>query len=351
MKPNKIIKLLIVDDSPVSCKLLQFIAESDPEIKVIGTCSNGLEAIEFLKQNQPDVILMDIHMPRIDGFETTRRIMSTKPVPIIICSVDYSPKDTEKSFRALEVGALAILEKPPAITSNRFNQSLKTFVDTIKNVSEIKLITRKSVTNDIVMPSVPKVSLPENEIDAIAIGASLGGPQALQAIFSGMKPHFPFPIFIAQHIAADFAEGLATWLKSTTGFNFVVPKQGEFPEAGKIYLAPGCSNMTLTKEGNFNIEENIEEDKISSSISSLFISIADYYKSRAVGIILTGMGRDGVDGLKRMKEIGALTIAQSAEDCMMFGMPKEAIKNGAATISLNLKEIPTYLQKLLYIPN
>lgn len=336
------IDVLIVDDSPVSCQLLKFVAESDPSIKVIGTCSNGLEAIDFIKSQTPHVILMDIHMPKMDGFQATRVIMSTKPIPIIICSADYSKSDTLKSFRALEAGALAILEKPPGVENK---QAIKSFLDTIKTVSEVKLITRK-ISDVAQIAKSPLADLPQKPIDAIAIGASLGGPQALQEIFTALPHHLNVPIFITQHIAKDFAEGLATWLKTTTGFNFIVPNEGDAIAPGKIYITPGYSTMELTKAGRIKIIRDIPKEQISSSISTMLKSIAEVYGSRALGIILTGMGRDGVDGLLAMKRKGALTIAQSPDDCLMFGMPKEAIHSGASQLNLNLKEIATYLEKL-----
>lgn len=346
-KPN--IELLIVDDSEITCKLLKFIAESDPHIKVIGTCSNGIEALEFIKKSSVDVILMDLHMPKLDGFETTRKIMATKPIPIIIFSGDYTPKDTLKTFQALEAGALAILEKPPATSHKGFNLAVKTFLETIKTVSGVKLITRKSTPNSSVMAANHELPVSEDRIEAIVIGASLGGPQALQTIFSTLKSPLPVPVFIAQHIAKDFAEGLATWLKSATGFDCVVPEEGEAVSPEKVYIAPGRSSMEITKQGRFRIKKDISEEQISGTISTLFQSIGEVYGSRAIGIILTGMGRDGVDGLLAMKRKGALTIAQSENDCLMFGMPKEAMQSHAVTLTIDLKEIPVYLERVLKV--
>lgn len=345
--PKSNIELLIVDDSPIACKLLKFVAESDPSIKVIGCCSNGLEAIEFLKKGTPDVILMDIHMPILDGFETTRRIMASRPIPIIICSADYNKNDTVKSFQALEAGALAILEKPPAPAHKGFEAAVKSFVDIIKTVSDVKLITRKVTPTPYIAPQKKELPIPEATFEAIAIGASLGGPQALQTILSMLKAPLSVPVFIAQHIASDFAEGLAVWLKGATGFDCVVPKEGETISAAKVYIAPGCSSMQITKQGRFRIKNDLSEEEISTSISSLFQSVGEVYGSRAIGVILTGMGRDGVDGLLSMKGKGALTIAQSENDCLMFGMPKEAIQSNAASVMLDLKEIPVYLERVL----
>ena len=345
--PKSNIELLIVDDSAIACKLLQFVAESDSSIKVIGCCSNGLEAIEFLKNGTPDVILMDIHMPKLDGFEATRRIMATKPIPIIICSADYNKNDTVKSFQALEAGALAILEKPPAPAHKGFEVAVKSFVDIIKTVSDVKLITRKTSQTPYTATKKIEAPIPEGTFEAIVIGASLGGPQALQTILSLLKPPLPVPVFIAQHIASDFAEGLAAWLKGDTGFDCVVPQEGDKISPNKVYIAPGCSSMQITKQGKFLIKRGIPQEQIGTSISTLLRSVGEFYGARAVGIILTGMGRDGVDGLLSMKEKGALTIAQSENDCLMFGMPKEAIQSNAATVTLDLKEIPVYLERIL----
>jgi two-component system, chemotaxis family, protein-glutamate methylesterase/glutaminase len=340
----KKIKLLIVDDSPVACELLKYVAETDPLIEVIGFASNGLETLEYLKKSLPDVILMDIHMPYMDGFETTRQIMLNRPVPIIICSADYTPKDVQKGFQAIEAGALVILEKPQGPLHPKFRETAKLFVDTIKMVSEIKLITRK-LSKAIQKPLAPVQNIQLKNISAVAIGASLGGPQALQTIFSELSSKFPIPIFVVQHIAEDFAKGLADWLNRTSALEMLVAENGMKALPSKIYIAPGRSYMEILEGEIIKIVKTSEENE--PAISRLFHSMAKIYGNKGLGIILTGMGRDGVDGLLAMKKKGAITIAQSEEDCVMFGMPKEAASIGAATHITQLKDISSVLNQLI----
>lgn len=341
----KKIKLLIVDDSVVACELLKHIAESDPLIEVVGFASNGLQALEYIKQTIPDVILMDIHMPQMNGFETTRQIMLSRPIPIIICSADYTPNDVQKSFQAIEAGALIILEKPKGPLHPKYPETAKLYVDTIKMVSEVKLVTRKFNKIEIQQTQSHPSGVRLNNIASVAIGASLGGPQALQSIFSLISSKFPLPIFVVQHIAEGFAEGLVDWLKHSSTLEVLVAKNGMKALPSKIYIAPGRAYMEILEDNIIKIIKSPEER--GPTISNLFHSMSKTYEDKGLGIILTGMGRDGVDGLLAMKKKGAITIAQSEEDCIMFGMPKEAVSQGAATHVVHLKDIPSVLNQLV----
>lgn len=342
---EKKLRLLIVDDSATSRELLKQIAQTDPQIEVIATLCNGMEAVAYIEKHPPDVVLMDIHMPIMDGFEATRRIMLTKPVPIIICSADYNPKDIQTSFQAIEAGALVILEKPPGPLHPNFRQHAKLYADTIKMVAGVKLITRKSSSILSIQKNKSDSPIRLKSLSAVAIGASLGGPQALQFIFSKITPSFPLPIFVMQHIAADFAQGLANWLNDTSKLEVIVPKNGDKALPSKIYLAPGESFMEVLKDDTIKIAMIKPGEEKGPTISRLFYSMAKTYGDKGMGIILTGMGRDGVDGLLEMKNRGALTIAQDEEDCVMYGMPKEAAAMGAAVHIVNIKEIPTILNR------
>ena len=346
----KKISVLIVDDSPVERELLTYMAQSDPEIQVIGFASNGQEALDLLQKLTPDVIIMDINMPVMDGFEATRRIMSSRPIPIIICSGLYKSGDDYKNFQALDAGALTILEKPKGVTSPQFPAIVKNFTETIKTVSEIKLITR------LFSQALPKqqttfkyIKKLNSRIEAIAIGASLGGPQALQTILSQLPSSITVPIFIVQHIAEEFTPGLISWLQDSTKIPLMIAKDRDIAKPGNIYFAPGNQHLEVHKNNTMRLFNSTNDRDICPSISRLFFSMATTYGSKGLGVILTGMGRDGVDGLLAMKNTGATTVAQSEDNCVMFGMPREAINLDAVTDIIQLKDISTFLSQAMQI--
>src|SRR5882672_7574142 len=215
------IDVLVVDDSRVAQMVLIHLLASDPKVRVIGAVDSGHEALDFLKNRKPDVVLMDIQMPRLDGFETTRRIMETQPLPIIICTATTDPKEVATTFRSMEAGAVACLEKPFAPEHPDHREQLRSLLETIKLMSEVKVVRRwpRSRSNLAVIPPRPAVFDPSRKgIRLIGIGASTGGPPMLQTILAGLPKDFPAPILIVQHIARGFLSGLADWLRQTTAF-------------------------------------------------------------------------------------------------------------------------------------
>lgn len=345
---TKTIKLLIVDDSPVSRQLLSYIAETDPFIHLLGYAENGLEAVTFVENTPPDVILMDINMPKMNGFDATRHIMREHPIPIIICSSEYHSLDVHLSFQAIEAGALAILEKPRGLQGTNFEAIVKEYIDTIRTVAEVKLITRQSSSLPSCPPPVHTHDGHEQlkKIDVLGIGSSLGGPQTLKEIL--LKLHTPFrvPIIIVQHITPGFTEGFASWLNQEVEINVKIATHQEMAIANTVYIAPSNCQICLDKKKQILLTKDESINSLCPSISHFFHSLAINYGEKAAGMILTGMGRDGVNELLLMKQKGALTIAQGSQGCIMFGMPREAIHIGSATHILNLESIPAFLNQI-----
>lgn len=349
---NKTIKILIVDDSKVSQDLLSYIIDSDSQLKLIGCAESGEAALKFLQTQKPDVITMDIVMPNMDGFETTRRIIQLYPIPIVVISSVCNAADVDNSFKAIEAGALAILQKPTGIKDVQFSEIAKTIRDTLKIMSGVKVITRKYS-----LPPPHYIKPLQKELDdkhaysklttedkskhiqAIAMGASLGGPQALNAILSQLPSNFPVPILIVQHIAIGFVQGLVDWLNSASPLHVCLATDGEIAKAGSVYIAPDKLHMEITKGDVIRLVDAPPEGGCRPSVARLFRSMAKTYGPYGVGIILTGMGRDGVADLRYMKDHGALTIAQHRDSCIMYGMPEEAIMADAAKRVLPLQEI------------
>lgn len=332
MPSDRTIKVLIVEDSAVSRTLLLQILSEDPQILVIGAAANGREAIAMAHEKSPDLILMDIHMPEMDGFEATRRIMETNPIPIVICSASANLNEAVIGFRLMEAGAVACVEKPVGRQHPDFHAQAMQLRQTIKLMSEVKVIRRWPRRET----SAPRQSLsplksPAARPEIIGIGASTGGPPVLQTIFSALPKDFPLPLLVVQHIAPGFLTGLAEWLNQTTGFKVHVAAYAAQALAGHVYLAPDDFHLTIRPGGMLTLSKEPPDSGLRPSVGQLFQSLADVYGAHAVGVLLTGMGRDGAESLKHMKDRGAVTIVQDRETSVVHGMPGEAIALGAAT--------------------
>jgi len=339
------IRVLIVDDSLVAQEFLNHIFSSDPEIKVVGTASNGEEALEFVRSNKPDVITMDIHMPKLNGFEATRRIMETQPIPIVIVSGSSTVKEVSTAFKAVEAGAVAIVARPRSIGHPAYEKTARELIQTVKLMSEVKVVKRLPHARKKVVPSVPKVEVMETrrEVQVVAIGASTGGPIVLQTILSGVGKKFPVPILIAQHIASGFIAGFVQWLSESSGFPVHLAADGELLLPGHAYVAPDGYHLMVNHGNRIALKRNENPNGLSPLVSYLFRSTAKVFGQGAIGILLTGMGRDGAEELKFMKEKGAVTIAQDEATSVVFGMPKEAIELNAATHVLSPDQIVQFL--------
>lgn len=344
------IKVLLVEDSPVMQQLLAYTISADPVLKVVGIAENGEEAIEAVKKFHPDVIAMDMHMPKLDGLQATRIIMGTSPIPIVIVSGSSAGKDVAFTFSMFEAGALAIVKKPPGVDHPDYKKEAQELIKTLKLMSEVKLVRRVSYSTKKQAPTEPaigeKISM-EPEIQVIAIGASTGGPLVLQKILSGLPKNIPVPLLIVQHIAQGFTEGFVEWLKNTTNFPIHIASHGEYPLPGHGYVAPDNFHLGVERGPRIVLSSHELENGLRPSVAYLFRTAAQAFGSGAVGVLLTGMGRDGAEELKIMKENGAITIAQNEESSVVHGMPGEAIKLNAATHILSPENIITALIALI----
>lgn len=334
------IKVLVVEDSPLASKLLTFIINSDPQLEVIGIASSGEEAIELLKVMHPDVITMDIVLPGINGFETTEKILHTdhRAIPIIIVSANYRHEDIDKSFKAVVAGAIDILEKPAGPRDPNYAIMADKLLQAIKNAHAINLMCESIQPNEVEVPNFNELHL-ASKIRAIAMGASLGGPKALNAIFSKLPAKFPIPILLVQHISAGFTKGFVDWLGQNSALTIKIAEHEEELKPATVYVAPDQSHMEAGPNGTLLLNTAAPIGGLRPSISILFRSMAVQYGSKGMGILLTGMGRDGAEDLLLMKRSGAVTIAQDQRSCLVFGMPKEAIKLNAAVYVLSLNHI------------
>jgi two-component system, chemotaxis family, protein-glutamate methylesterase/glutaminase len=330
------IRVLIADDSQVTRSLLIELLGRDPRIEVVGAVSDGQAALEFLEAHASgtDVVLMDIHMPRLDGFEATRRIMETRPLPIIICTATADPRELAVAFRSMEAGAVACVEKPVALGPD-FELRLEHLFETVRLMSEVKVVRRWSRARTVQVPSDSSSALARaGGTQLIGIGASTGGPPVLQLILSRLPKDFPVPLLIVQHIARGFLPGLVEWLNETTGLRASIAAHGVRPLPGHAYIAPDDFHLGMDARGCMVLAREEPEGGLRPSVSYLFRSLALSCGARAIGVLLTGMGKDGAQELKLMKDLGAYTIAQDRDSSIVHGMPGEAIELGAVTAVL-----------------
>ena len=351
--PAPLIQVLVVDDSPVATELLRHVLESDPQIKVARCAKNGAEAIAALAATRPDVITMDIEMPGMNGFEATRVIMETQPVPVVIVSASFDPADVAKAFDAMEAGAVAALEKPRGPGHPDHEAAARQLVATIKAMAGVRVVKRwprarhAARTSAVATPPLPAVQTREQTIRIVGIGASTGGPPVLQTILAALPKPLPVAIVIVQHISAGFSQGLADWLAQSAGLPVQIARDGESIAAGHVYLAPDGMQTRIETRGRISCVADLPENGMRPAASCLFRSLAENFGPAAAGVLLTGMGRDGADGLKLMRERGAVTFAQDKESSVIHGMPGAAIELGAAVHILSPERIAAVLADLI----
>ena len=348
------IRVLVVEDSPTVREFLLQVLRADPAIEVIGVAESGEEALAAVERTRPDVVTMDVHMPRMNGYEATRRIMESHPTPIVIVSGTTDVTDTARAFHAIEAGALAVLPRPTGFGHAEHQRSAAELVRTVKLMSEVKVVKRwpRSRAPETASPlsTYPKhlAPLPEpSRIRLVAIGASTGGPPAIQKILSQLPRDFPASVLIVQHIAAGFTQGFVDWLAQSSNLPMQTPVQGELPLMGHVYVAPDRMHMGLGLRGRLELSDASPENGQRPAVSYLFRSVAKIYGSSAAGVLLTGMGKDGSRELLEMREHGAVTIAQDRDSSVVFGMPGEAIKMGGAVYILPPQKIGPALTGLV----
>jgi two-component system, chemotaxis family, protein-glutamate methylesterase/glutaminase len=346
------ISVLVVEDSPVVKELMVHILSSDPAIRVMGTAGDGEEALEAVERLKPDIITMDIHMPKMNGLDATRRIMETHPTPIVVVSGSFEPEESARTFRALDAGALAVLQKPVGEGHAGHQESSAELIRTIEVMSEVKVIRRWARLHRApAAPSLPPLMEAElkpgpAEIKLIAMGASTGGPLALQTILADLPGDFHVPILVVQHIAAGFIRGFVEWLGRTSKLPVGIATHGERMAPGLVYIAPDGLQMSVGTGGRILLTSDEPENGLRPSVACLFRSVANVYGQHAIGVLLTGMGKDGAEELMLMKQKGSITIAQDEESSVVYGMPGEAIRLGGASYVFAPSRIATALTTL-----
>ncbi len=358
---SKILDVLVVDDSPTARELLGHIVNSAADMRAVGLAKDGLEAVQMTHDLRPDVILMDVIMPRMDGLEATREIMYAVPTPIVLVSASLESHETDIAFRAMSLGALALHRKPsgPAHTDHLLEATV--LLNKVRLMAGVQVIRhRKRDVSPALASPLPSVSIRSESSrlsgedragsvgspEIIAIVASTGGPGALVTIIQELPPDFAVPVVIVQHISADFVDSLRSWIARVTPLTVAVAQPGVRPVPGSIYLAPGGKHLRLTRSHRFELDVNPNTAYHIPSGDVLLESVGQSYGNRAIGVVLTGIGDDGARGLRTMCDAGAFTIAQDEATSVVYGMPKAAHALGAARQVLSLPEIGPALVRL-----
>lgn len=331
------IRVLIVDDSRVIRDYLTHILSSDPEIEVVATAASGYEAIKKTVQLKPDLITMDIHMPGMNGFDAARQIMQTAPTPVLIVTSSFVDIEDHKAFKALESGALAIIQKPEFGQGFQDHEGIARLVRYVKLMSEIKVVRRRKQA--VQSPPKNKVHEAPRKVKLIVIGASTGGPIALQTMMKQLEEPLPVPVVIVQHIAEGFVKNLVSWLHMSTGVHCEIAVAGDRPKPGVFYFAKEGEHLLLRRDGSFMYRKGVPGEITVPAVDELFTSVAYHHGKEAIGIVLTGMGSDGAQGLKIMRERGAYTIAQDRPTSLIYSMPRKAVELGSVEEILPLAGI------------
>jgi two-component system, chemotaxis family, protein-glutamate methylesterase/glutaminase len=336
-----VIDVLIVEDSASVREFLLQVLKKEPDMRVIGLAENGEQALTILKDKKPAVIMLDMIMPKMDGFEAARRIMETTPTPIVIVTASYEPDQVAATFKALEAGALAAVPKPNGFGHRDHEASVRTLIRTVRTMSEVKVVRRRPRA-----ATTERASGFNGTAKVVAIGASTGGPIAIQEILSALPLEFPAPILIVQHMASGFVPGFVRWLSQKSPLPVHIALGGERVQAGHVYIAP--DDLHLRIDGSFHIVLGDDEpiNAARPSVSCLFRSVAETFRDKAIGILLSGMGKDGSEELKLIRDAGGITIAQDKETAIVYGMPGEAVKIGAAAHILAPDRIAGILGRL-----
>lgn len=342
------IKVLVVDDSPVVREFLVHILGSDPQIEVVGTATDGESAVEAAQRLRPQVITMDIHMPGMNGIDATRWIMETFPVPIIIVSGSGDPREVATTFRAMEAGAVAVLRRPAGVGHPDHEATAMELVQMVRAMSEVKVVRRWPRRAGDIPPPPGGIPLAprSGRVKVMAIGASTGGPPVLQSILAELPQDFPVPILIVQHMSVGFTQGFVQWLAQSSTLPVHLAMHGEHIRPGHVYVAPDEFHMKVERGETVVLKKDEPEHGLRPSVSYLFRSVREVYGGDVVAGLLSGMGRDGADELKFLKDNGALTFAQEKDSCVVYGMPGEAVRLDAATLVLTPQKIAAMMTHL-----
>jgi two-component system chemotaxis response regulator CheB len=330
-----VIRVLLVDDSPSVRAVLRRFFRRTPDIEVAGEAADGEAAVQAVIDLQPHVVVMDLQMPVLDGYEATERIMAVRPTPIIVLSSRANRNQMQTAFEAMRRGALEVLPKPEDTPS--WQQLADSLPETVRTIADARAVRRAPRPRP-VRPA--EVSSEKVELRWVAIGASTGGPAAIRDFFEAVPADAPVGFLIVQHIASGFELGFADWLNKELPFDVRLAQEGEILRRGSVRLAPGGSHLRMDHGGVLRLDPHTPPRRgHRPAVDEMFLSISECCPKQVAGVLMTGMGSDGVEGLLALRQAGGVTLVQDEASCVVFGMPRVALERGAADIALPPKAL------------
>lgn len=350
-------KVVLIEDSPVALEILQRLLNSSPDVDVVGVARDGAEGLEVITKTKPDVICTDFMMENMDGLELTKRVMAEDPRPILVISNFVQKNDVDNVFRLLQAGAADVFPKPTTDSPTDYERLKNSLVAKIKVLSSMKVTARRSqqplsgsvkpITSGAFSGTQPLMRNVSSRVKVIAIGASTGGLQSIQKILGQLPSNFPLPIICTVHVSTGVLSGLVNWLSSECPLKVKIAEVGETPAPGTVYFAPEKCDLEVDFRGKFIYSNCPVENKHCPSINVAFKSLARFYGKAMAGVLLTGLGRDGAEGLQAIVQAGGITVAQDEKGGGAFGMVKEAITMEAVQQVLTIEKIAPFLLKTL----
>lgn len=337
-------RVLVVDDSPTARTLLCEILAADAGLTVVGQAADGIEAVELTKQLRPSIVVMDIDMPRMDGFEATKRIMIEQPTPIVIVTGTLESREVEISLQAVRAGALTAIRKPPGPAAAGFGVDASRLVTLAKALAEVKVV-RQSARPPAGAWSGTGIDDARRRIAVVGVAASTGGPAALYRFLEVLPRTLDVPVLVVQHIAAGFVGGLARWLGTATVLPVCVAQHGTEVAGGEVYIAPDGRHLGLRGQ-RVHLSTAPPVGGFRPSANVLFTSLAESHGPAASAVVLTGMGNDGLDGAAELRAAGGLVLAQDADSSVVFGMPRAVATAGLAHAVAPVEELALRIARL-----
>jgi two-component system chemotaxis response regulator CheB len=363
------LRVLIVDDSATVRRVLRAMLESDPTITVVGEAANGREAIERVVELRPALVILDVRMPVMDGVETTRQIMAYHPTPILVVTASLSSYDIDITFQMLGAGALDLVEKPLLSDPGAVEKARLVLIRKAKLLSRVKVVThlrgrRKELRAEheelrnpappppglrsalFPIPNAP-FSMPPSQFPVVVIGASTGGPRIVRQILAGLPADFGAAVVVVQHIAEGFSKGMVEWLAESIPLSVQLASENDQLMPGKVLVAPDRYDLLVKIGGRIHLSSQpllLQRPAIDIAMQSA----AEAFGPRTIGVLLTGMGRDGALGMQTIRRVGGYTIAQDKASCTIYGMPRAAIEQGAASAVLPPDQIIEALRERVH---
>lgn len=353
------IKAVVIDDSAFMRKSLSIMLESSGEIEVIGTARDGLEGYNLVKSSMPDIVTLDIEMPKMDGLTALQKIMKDCPVPVIMVS-SLTTEGADSTLKAMELGAVDFIPKELSFVNINIIKIKEDLVRKVKEIvkqrslterlKRLRSISSKSTTKTTYTEHTNK-PLPKINYKAIALGISTGGPMSLQKVIPLLKKEMSVPLFVVQHMPPKFTKSLADRLNGMSNVEVHEAENNEVVKNGFVYIAPGGFHMTLKKTSMNQVLINISEEPSTTlhrpSVDVMMNSVIEVFGKSTLGIIMTGMGKDGFEAIKEIKNLGGHAFAQDEESCIVYGMPKAIVDAGFADLILPLEKIADQINKVV----